>query len=136
VIFIQGQPVFAPSWPCSPWDWQISGSSYATPSYGLVGSSSPYETVPYPQPLPADVAPRTYPYDGGPAVPVPMPRPVPEEFNPQPQPDVPPGTRAVSLPASGGSKFAYPAYGDKPQKTQFAADRVEKKDAPVVKKTP
>jgi hypothetical protein len=44
--------------------------------------------------------------------------------------------RAVSLPASSGSKFAYPAYGEKPRQTDFAADRVEKIPAPViVKKT-
>jgi len=130
------QPIYAPSWPCSPWDWPISDTTFVTPSYDLRGSNSAPELAPYPQLVPPNGGPRTYPYDGGPAVPVPMPKAAPDQLNvPRTLPDAP-TDRAVALPASGGSKFAYPAYGDKPQKTQFAADRVEKKNEPVVKKAP
>jgi hypothetical protein len=134
-------PYYVDPYYYSPYDYYsvypISGVSVATPSFSLrLGSTSALQSVPYPQALPPDAAPRTYPYDGGPAVPVPMPKDAPDQLNaPRPLPDAP-ADRSVSLPASGGSKFAYPAYGDKPQKTQFAADRVEKKNDPVVKKTP
>jgi hypothetical protein len=128
---------YSPSLDCYPPLYPISDVTVATPSFSLrLGSTAAVESVPYPQLLSPDAAPRTYPYDGGPAVPVPLPKAAPEQLTPpRPLPDAP-ADRSVSLPASGGSKFAYPAYGDKPQKTQFAADRVEKKNDPVVKKTP
>jgi hypothetical protein len=73
----------------------------------------------------------TYPYDGGPAVPVPLPgKSDPLPMKQQPAPKIVPGDgRLVYLPATpaasttGGSSFAYPAYGET-QTTNFATDRV------------
>ncbi len=120
----------------SPYYYPIGNTTVSTPYVTVrIGSSSNAEPLPAPT-LPADPS-RTYPYDGGPAYPVPMPPPVPNTTNDLQAPPKPVQDRAVSLPAnSGGSKFAYPAYGEKPAKTDFAADRVEKITAPiVVKKT-
>jgi len=80
--------------------------------------------------------PGTYPYDGGPKAPVPMPR---IEDSPAPPADDngsairPANERLVSLPipdlsaanvsGTGKGKWAYPAYGEKPQRTSFAEDR-------------
>lgn len=64
-----------------------------------------------------------FPYDGGPANPVPMPRA--DTSNGSPPPTVPLDPRVVSVPAptKPTTKFAYPAYGEKPTKTSFAEDR-------------
>jgi hypothetical protein len=70
-----------------------------------------------PQPY---AGPQTYPYNGDPQDSVPMPKAVPEPTA------VPPSTiptgRLVSMPARPSS-FAFPAYGDAPTRTSFAADR-------------
>jgi len=72
----------------------------------------------------------TFLYDGGPTAPVPMPK-VESEPMLRPNMEIRPATeRMVSLdlhpadsstPAKG--KWAYPAYGEEPRRTNFAADR-------------
>jgi hypothetical protein len=64
----------------------------------------------------------TYPYDGGPRTPVPMPRADDSETG-VPRLQTPARERVVSTPAGTG-KWAYPAYGEAPRRTQFAQDRV------------
>jgi hypothetical protein len=63
----------------------------------------------------------TYPYDGGPSTNSPAPQTAPAP-SAAPQRTVPLEGRSVSLPKPAG-KWAYPAYGEAPRRTSFAADR-------------
>src|SRR5262249_52782821 len=85
----------------------------------------PTEILPVPNPTP-DAGPS--PYDGGPKDPVPLPRP--DTAPPPPPPD----ERSAALPGTP-TRFAYPAYGEEPGRSSFAADRLVsgKKDAPIKK---
>jgi len=95
-------------------------------------ASSNGNTLPTPTPNSG-----TFPYDGGPKSIVPMPpaqeeeapairpggssiRPADERFISFPEPDL--SARTASTGNKG--KWAYPAYGEQPRRTSFAADRV------------
>jgi hypothetical protein len=127
-------PVFRPVIVVSSPSWDFSGdyggadfgvSSYGAPPY-LDNYSAPTGLrVIVPVPLPD--ANGTYPYDGGPSVPVPMPPPEPAPTSNPKRAAVPVHGRLVSLSAQHGEPatgFAYPAYGEEPRPTMFAADRV------------
>jgi hypothetical protein len=105
--------------------------AYAPPGGGASYSvTRPYQpdAEPVMPPLPRD---GTYRYDGGPDNPVPMPKAepgptsAPRYFYRAPadqlRVSVPAEAREVKEPAKG--KFAYPAYGEEPRRTNFAADR-------------
>jgi hypothetical protein len=87
-------------------------TNYGTPA-------PPTQTLPYPR---LNGNSPTYPYDGGPQNPVPLPKSGREAI-PAPTPTVPLDGRAVSIPARPAPKFAYPAYGETPARTQFAQER-------------
>jgi hypothetical protein len=65
----------------------------------------------------------TYPYDGGPSNPVPTPQPMPKA-NPMAVPTrtVPMDGIPVALPKTG-SKWSYPAYGEKPRRTSTRTEQ-------------
>jgi hypothetical protein len=106
-------------------------AAYAAPGGGSSYSvTRPYqfdaeEVMP---PLPRD---GNYRYDGGPDNPVPMPKAepgptsAPRYFYRTPTDELrvssPPQTADAREPAKG--KFAYPAYGEEPRRTNFASDR-------------
>jgi len=110
----------------------------ATPLPGGVEVLPSKPSTPPSATLPAPRLEGTYPYDGGPKSPIPMPR-IDSEPMMRPSLEIRPATeRLVSLelpaaersaPAKG--KWAYPAYGEAPQRTSFAADR-----DPIVKPKP
>jgi len=86
------------------------------------GAPLPPPMTPAPGPGPAA---GTYPYDGGPLDPVPMPK-LDEAPMDAPTPIIRPDPRVVSAViavSEGKGKWAYPAYGEAPRRTSFAADR-------------
>jgi hypothetical protein len=74
-------------------------------------------------PVPAD---GSYDYDGGPIVPVPLPKvgPAPAVVPPTGGPAPAATVRQVSTPAPQAPRFAYPAYGDRPQTNPPSRSRI------------
>jgi hypothetical protein len=107
-----------------------NGGSVILPQTPAPGGSTIYPGTPSAPPTMPPSSDGTFPYDGGPTAPVPMPKIEPEPML-RPSLEIRPATeRLVSLdmpgierstPAQG--KWAYPAYGEEPRRTNFAADR-------------
>jgi hypothetical protein len=109
------------------------------PTSQLLATPPAYNGAP-PGPAPGVVPPMqepngTFDYNGGPQKPVPLPGANPAPAKAPPRSTVPLEGRLVSVPAPAPpSRFAYPAYGERPAPTSFAVDRTVQATGTTAKK--